>query len=126
MATVILLLPPGLMALLLAAHCYRAGIPALVLLSLALIVLLCVRRPWAARIVQAALWLGSIEWVRALLVLVNARAGLGLPFTRLAVILGLLSIGTALSALMLNHARLRRYFRPARAADPGPGNAVRP
>lgn len=124
MTTVMLLLPPGLTALLLAAHFYRAGVPALVMLSLALTVLLGVRRPWAAWTVRLALWLGSLEWLRTLLVVASARAGLGLPFTRLVVILALLSVGTALSALLLNHARLRRYFSPASPAEQGTADAA--
>lgn len=46
-------------ALILAAHFFRSGPGLFVLASLALIVLLFVRRAWASRVLQGGLWLGA-------------------------------------------------------------------
>jgi len=110
--TVLLLAPVVLSLVLLAAHFLRAGQHVLVLLALAGIPLLAIRRRWAMRVVQAGLVLGAIEWVRTLLVLARRRLALGEPWGRLAVILGAVALLTALSALLFQTRRLRnRYSR---------------
>ncbi len=46
-------------ALILAAHFFRSGPGLFVLASLALIILLFVRRAWVSRVLQLALWIGA-------------------------------------------------------------------
>jgi hypothetical protein len=101
---------PGLAALVLAAHFYRAGNLVLAALALALIALLLVPRPWAARTIQACLVLGAAEWVLALAQLVGIRQAAGQPFMRLAAILGAVALVTALSALVFQTRPLRQRF----------------
>lgn len=109
--TFLQLLPVGLAALVLAAHFLRAGNLLLLAATLSLIVLMLVRRSWAARLVQLGLFLGTVEWLRTLIVLVSVRRQSGQPFTRLALILGAVAALTAASALVFRTRTLRRHFR---------------
>ena len=101
---------PGLAALVLAAHFYRAGNLVLAAAALALIALLFVPRPWAARTIQVCLVLGAVEWVLTLVHLVAFRQAAGQPFMRLAAILGAVALATALSALAFRARPLRQRF----------------
>jgi len=117
------LLPVGLSALVLAAHFLRAGNLLLLLASVAIIVLIFVRRSWAARLIQLGLFLGAIEWLRTLIVLVSVRRQYGEPFARLTIILGAVAAVTAASALLLRTRTLQRYFGGASSAGDGAGRA---
>ena len=66
MKTFLRALPVVLSALVLAAHFFRSRQLPLVAVSLALPLLLLVRERWSARVVQAGLVLGALEWVRTL------------------------------------------------------------
>ena len=109
--TVLLLVPPALSLLVLGAHFLRAGVPVLVLAALGALVLLFVRRPWAARVAQIVLVLGALEWVRAMVVLTGERMSEGLPYGRMVVILGVVAVVTAASALAFRGRTLRRWYR---------------
>ncbi len=100
----------------LAAHFLRAGNLLFVLAAVFLVILMLVRRPWAARLIQLGLALATVEWVRTLMVLVIVRRQSGEPFTRLAVILGVVAAVTAASALVFRTRTLREYFRLSAAA----------
>jgi len=111
----LLLVPAALAALLLAAHFYRAGALWGVALAVALVALLPVRRPWAARTVQAGLVLGALEWVRTLATFAAVRVSTGQPYVRMALILGAVALVTALAALAFESRTLRaRYGLPSR------------
>ncbi|HQR46575.1 MAG TPA: hypothetical protein PLB02_11295 [Thermoanaerobaculia bacterium] len=116
--TALSLLPPVLSLLVLAAHFFRAGQPALSVVSLLLVALLAVPRPWAARTLQAALLLGAAEWVRTSIFFVGIRREAGRPWGRLAAILAAVTVVTALSALVFESRRLRKRYR-REAATPG-------
>lgn len=107
------LIPVILSLLVLAAHFWRQGHPMLVFLSLALIGLLAVPRLWAARLLQFALVLGAAEWMRTLIVLVRVRGDLGLPSTRLIIILTVVAILTIASTLVFTTSRARSRFNKA-------------
>lgn len=109
--TFLALLAPALSALLLAAHFLRAGQWAGVAASLSILAVLAIPRRLAARVAQAALVLGALEWTRTLVRLVAERRGEHAAFTRLAVILGAVAVSTALSALAFRSRRLRERFR---------------
>ncbi len=109
--TFVALLAPALSALVLAAHFFRAGQWAGVAAALALLVLLAVPRRWAARLAQAGLLLGGAEWMRTLVRLVAERREEHAAYTRLAVILGAVAVGTAASALVFESRRLRERYR---------------
>lgn len=104
------LLPAVLSLLLLAAHGYRSVHPVLMLACIALLACLWVRRPWVARTLQIALLLGSLEWLRTTVVLVIERNQAHVPFVRLALILGTVTVLTALSSLVLRQPQVRAYF----------------
>lgn len=115
------LAPPVIALLLLAAHFFRAGNDVALLASLLAFALVFVRRPWAARTLQAALLLGAAEWLRSAVSLVLARKAMGEPFLRLALILGAVAAFTALSALAFQTAGLRARFGLGPAAKTGEG-----
>ena len=109
--TGLLLVPPALSLLVLAAHFLRAGVALLALGALGTLALLFVRRRWAAQVVQSVLVLGALEWVRALVVLTGERMSEGLPYGRMVVILGVVATVAAASALAFRGRTLRRWYR---------------
>jgi len=116
------LVPVVLSLLVLGAHFLRAGNVSAVVVVLVLLGLLAVRRPWAARVVQIGLALGTVEWVWTLWRLVGARGAAGEPAVRLAAILGAVTLVTGLSALIFQSRTLRRVYRLERRR-PGPERA---
>ena len=108
---VIRLLPVFLSALLLFAHFFRTGAIYIAVLALLFPAVLLFRRAWAARLVQFILVVGAIEWVRTLLFFVAERRAYGLPWGRLAIILGFVAVFTGGSALLFSFCRsLRRKY----------------
>ena len=108
---ILLRLSPALVSmLLLAAHFYRSTHLALMLLYVAMLALAWVQRPVAARALQVALWLGSLEWLRTAATLVLERQQAQLPFVRLGLILGAVTLLTALSSLVFRHPSVRAHF----------------
>lgn len=107
----LLLTPVVLSLLVLAAHFLRAGEIPLVVASLALLILLAIRKPWAARLLQVALVLGALEWALTLTRLANIRAQMGMPGTRMTIILGVVAAFTFGSALLFHTQRLGRFYR---------------
>lgn len=106
------LLPAVLSLLVLGAHFLRSGSMLLLLLVLAVTFsLLAVRRPWAARLAQATLVLGTLEWVRTLVGLAAERAQAGQPAQRMVLILAGVALVTAASAILLSMGRLRQRYR---------------
>ena len=108
--TTLYLAPPVIGFLLLAAHFCRAENYLAIILSLFMIGLIFVRRPRAARAVQIGLLLGSAEWLHTTASLIMARKAMGEPFLRLALILGSVSLFTALAALVFQTSRIRAHF----------------
>ncbi len=120
--TVFYLLAPFFGLLLLAAHFFRAGNHAVMIVCILMIALLFVRRPWAARALQVALLLGALEWLRTTVQLAGARSEAGEPFLRLALILGGVALFTATSALVFQTPRIKRRFglqAPGKPDDAG-------
>jgi hypothetical protein len=104
------LFPVVLSLLVLGAHFLRAGNRVLLAAVLVVLILLAVRRPWAARAVQATLAIGALEWCRTLVGLASERLAAGEPARRLVIILGSVAMLTALSSLLFATARLRRVY----------------
>jgi hypothetical protein len=96
---------------LLAAHFFRGENQLAALISILMIILVFVRRPWAARAIQACLVLGSVEWLRSTISLVHYRIAMGQPFLRLAIILGGVALFTALASLVFQTGKLKAHFR---------------
>jgi len=104
------LLPVIFSFLLLAAHFFRADQVVLAAISLAFPLLLFLKEAWIVQLIQVALLLGSIEWIRTLVIFVQQRIDFGQPWTRLAIILGSVALFTALSALVFRSQTLRQRF----------------
>jgi hypothetical protein len=108
----LLLLPAIVSLLLLGAHTMRLEMPVLMAIPVAVLLLLCWPHRWVARLAQGTLVLGALEWVRATLVYVSARQDLGMPWKRLAIILGSVALFTLLSSLVFRTRTLRCRYRP--------------
>lgn len=115
--TLLHLLPAISSLLLMTAHFYRSTHLAWMAACLVVLAMLLVRRPWSARLLQLALVLGSLEWFRTTVMLVLERNQAQLSFVRLAVILGTVTVLTALSSLVVRSRPVRRYFRIGDAAS---------
>ncbi len=107
---ILLASPIVLSALLLAAHFLRGGHAALVALSLAIPLLLLVRRPWAGWTISLSLSLGSLAWLFTLCQIAQQRLAMGEPWLRMALILGAVALFTGASALLPRAQRLVRHF----------------
>lgn len=110
-ARVLLHIPIVLSLAVLGAHFLRYGHAIGVIGSLALIALLFLRQPWVARLVQVALVLGALEWVRTLFSLMQVRAAMGEPVTRMVIILGSVALVTLVSALLFQTRPLKTVYR---------------
>lgn len=109
-----LLLLPAIALLLLGAHFFRAALVPLTVVCLGLVALLFVRTRWAWASLQVALVIGALEWLRTAWDFASMRAAMGLPYTRLLVILGSVALVTALAALVLRTTTARDHFRSPR------------
>ena len=112
------LIMPILALAVLAASFMRAGDQLLVLGCVGLALLLALPRPWAARLAQAVLVLAALRWVWLAWVIGSTRAAMGIPYTRMALILGAVALFSLISALVFQSGRLRRYYGLA-ARQPG-------
>jgi len=113
----LLLLVPALCLLTLGAHFLRGGQLLFVLACLGLLRLLWVRKPWATRVLQVALLLGTAEWIRTTMVLVPVRQASGQPWERMATILEAVAWVTFLSVFLFELRPLR--LRDGRARRTG-------
>jgi len=96
--------------LVLGAHFLRGGATYLVVAIVVLLMLLAVRRPWAARTVQVALLFGTAEWLRTLANLTRVRMMIGEPYLRMLFILGIVAAVTLLSAAAFQFGSLGRMY----------------
>jgi len=110
MKKILIYIPVVLSLLVLGAHFLRYDNFPGVFVSLALIAMLMVRRPWVARLLQLALVLGGAEWLRTGYMLVQMRAAHGEPFTRMIVILAAVAAFTMCSALMFQSPFLKSVY----------------
>ena len=94
----------------LGAHFLRYGNAIGVTASLALIGLLFLRKAWVARLVQAALIIGALEWIHTLYELVQMRMAQGAPIVRMAAILGVVIVVTIASALLFQTRTMKQMY----------------
>lgn len=104
------LLPVFISFLLLAAHFVRAGQTVIVIALLAVLLLLLLRKAWVPRVIQLILLLGAFEWLWTLYSVAQLRIQSGMPWTRMAIILGVVALFTALSCLVFRSESLRKRF----------------
>ena len=95
----------------LGAHFLRDGNTPLVAACLILIGLLPVRHILVARLVQAALALGTLEWLWTLYRILEVRIALEQPYVRMSVILAVVATLTFCSALLFETRALRQVYR---------------
>ncbi len=110
--------PVVLSLLVLGAHFMRYGNMVGLAIVLVLAGLLVLRKPWAARLVQLGLLAGVVEWATTLYLLAQMRAAMGESTTRLVLILGIVIVVTAGSALLFETPTMKQvYGRGRPAAD---------
>jgi hypothetical protein len=105
------LLPVIISFLLLGAHFYRAGWGVLAGLCVAFPLLLLLRKWWVPRLFQTLLVLGALEWLRTLYVFAAMRMAFEQSWTRLALILGVVALFTALSGGVFRSRALKSLYR---------------
>ena len=111
MKKILVYLPIVLSLVVLGAHFMRYGNWLVVFGLVVLLGLLFVRRLWVARLIQGVLVLGALEWVHTTYNLVQVRAAHDQPFTRMLIILGVVALITACSALLFETATLKKIYR---------------
>ena len=89
---------------------YRSENILFIVSTLTCLLILLIRRPWAARLLQAVLVLGGIEWIRTTIMHVKERQVLGAPWERLALILGGVALLTICSTLVFRAKSLRERY----------------
>ncbi len=107
---IVFLLPAILSFVLIAAHCFRMGSPVLILITLIIPLFLFVRKKWAAMTLQIYLLIAAVEWLRTLFSLMEIYKRAGMDWSRLAVILGLVTAFTLFSILPFFSSRLKKYY----------------
>jgi len=111
------LLPVILSAFLVSAHFLRNQQWLAVVITLAVLALLLVRKRWVVYLAQLGLVLASLEWVGTGLQLVQTRQAMGVEWTRLAVIIGGVALFTLLSALVFLLPALRSRYGFVKKAE---------
>ena len=104
------LVVPALALLLLAAHFMHAGLEPVAAVSILLIGLLFVPRPWAARTLQGVLVAGAIEWLLTAWNLAEARMAHGQPYLRMLLILGAVAVFTLAAAALFQLGAVQARF----------------
>jgi hypothetical protein len=114
---VLRLIPVVLSCVLLAAHYLRAGSVVVVVLCLAVPALLFVKRPWVPRVMQAVLVFSAVEWLLTAYEIASVRMAMGVPWTKAAVILGVVAAWSLGSALLFETRALRKRYGMAKEDD---------
>jgi len=96
---------------LLAAHFSRADMFPLVIISLAIPLLLLVKKAWAARSIQVLLLLGAAEWIRSMFGYIEVRKSIGEDWGRLAIILVTVAVLTLCAGLVFRGKSLKLRYK---------------
>jgi hypothetical protein len=104
------LLPVIFSTSIMAAHFSRAGNGFLMLMCLLLPFLLFVKKQWVARLFQVLLIIGGLIWIQSIVHYAKIRIAMGESWTRLAIILGVVALFTALSALVFQGKSLKERY----------------
>ena len=105
------LLPVFISFLLLAAHLlFHTGQYVYAIIPLLFLIPLMFRKTWVPWLVQLALLLGTIEWLRTLISEVLQRTASGESWMRYTIILGGVALFTALSGLVFRSKGLRKRY----------------
>jgi len=98
--------------LLLAAHFFRAGLLPLTLLCTIVAFLPFYKAKWVPWFMQLFLLLGTLEWIRVLIVFSGQRINNGQPWFRLVIILAIVAIITMLSAFIFRNKTFSAKYNP--------------
>jgi len=104
------LLPVIISLILLAAHFLRAGQTVIVVVLVLLALLLFIKKSWVPGVIQLSLLLGAVEWARTLMSVAHIRMEYGMPWTRMALILGAVALFTVCSGLVFRNTNLRKRY----------------
>lgn len=117
--TILYLFPACLSLLIMAAHFLRDGNIVVMMTLLMMPFLLLIPRAWTARTIQFTLILSALEWLRTLWTLAAERQSIGQPWTRMAIVLGSVTLFTFGSAMVFAIPTLRRRYsgQPSTDAD---------
>lgn len=111
MKKILVYTPIVLSVVILGAHFLREGNSIGVIGPVILVALLLVRQPWVARLMQAVLVMGTLEWLITIHHLVTARAAHGQPYARLVVILGVVAAVTFGAALLFQSSTMKQIYQ---------------
>ena len=112
------LLPVFISFLLLAAHFLRAGQTVIIFVLFILLLLLIIRKTWVPRVLQLALLIGAAEWLHTLISFAQMRIEYGMPWMRMAFILGAVALFTACSGLVFRSKALRKWYSDGPGTEP--------
>jgi len=104
------LLPVFISLLILSAHFFRSGETVFAVLPIVLFIPLMLRKAWVPRLMQLALLLGAAEWLYTLVSIAQVRMQFGMPWLRMAIILGVVALLTAFSGLVFRSQALRARY----------------
>jgi fluoride ion exporter CrcB/FEX len=74
-------------------------------------IILIIKKSWVFNFVQIFLVLGTIEWIRIIVIYVFERQAIGEPYVRLVIILGLVAVFTGLSTLVFRNQSLKERYK---------------
>lgn len=103
-------IPIILSHLVLAAHFLRDGNTFLFTLTLAVLPLLFIKKRWIIQLFRIVLFLGAVEWLRTIWILVNERMAFNQPYLRMSIILGVVCLFTFCSIFVFNSKRLKTRY----------------
>lgn len=109
--TFLRLFPAIFSMLVLGAHFFRDGNLVALGAVIVLLVLLLLKKPWVSYVYQSLLVVGAVEWIRTLVEIARRRVAMGEPWTRMAIILCVVAVVTAASALVFRTRELRRRYQ---------------
>lgn len=104
------ILPYIIASLLMGAHSLRAREPVFIVISLLLPLLLLIRKRLVLIFLQVLAYIGALEWLRATFNYVQIRINLGMPWARLAAILGVVALFTAFAGYLLNSKKVKEKY----------------
>ncbi len=109
--TCLLIAPVVVSSLLIGAHFFRHGQFFFMAIGLFPLVALLVRHPLSARLIQGILTLAAVSWLRTAYHLAAIRAAMGMPYTRLLIILCAVAGFTFASIFVFQSKTLREFYK---------------
>jgi len=107
------LFPFYISILLLCAHYFRSGDYSFIVFWAFVPFLLLLKRRWVTRAVQLLIVSGAAIWIETMVSIFTVRHTAGMPWLRMVVILGIVALFTAGSALIFETRRFRQRFLSA-------------